>query len=79
MRTITVKISEGLRNELNMYVIRTGQSMSHLIRQAIRDYLQRLGIRNEESVFDVASDLAGSIMGPEDLSSNPEHLNGFGI
>ena len=73
MRTISVKIPEDLDHALSELAERRGQTRSALIREALSAHLL-LG----ESVAPLARGLAGCLDGPEDLSSSPAHLEGYG-
>ena len=48
------------------------------MREAIEAYLAAEGGGSEGSCFDLASDLAGAVSGPFDLSSNRLRLRGYG-
>ena len=57
-----------------------GVSPSDIVRQALQEHLQRRTPR--ESCYDLAKRLGiiGSAKGlPTDLSTNPEHMEGFGL
>jgi predicted transcriptional regulator len=78
MRTITLKLPDGLAARVSATVRRRGVSTSALVREALED---RLGSEKRDragSCLDLAGDLAGVLGGPADLSSNGRHLKGYG-
>jgi Arc/MetJ-type ribon-helix-helix transcriptional regulator len=78
MRTITLKLPDGLAARVSAAVRRRSMSTSALVREALED---RLGAEKDTrpgSCLDLAHDLRGSLEGPADLSSNPAHLKGYG-
>ena len=80
MNTLTVKIPPSLDEALAQASERTHINKSELVRRALDLYLRE---RDQERPFVSALDQAGDLVGcfaggPKDLSSNPEHLAGFG-
>jgi predicted DNA-binding protein len=77
LKTITVKLPRPLAARLSAMVERQQSTQSALVREALERYL---GDDNEQgpSFLELAKDLAGCIAGPEDLSSNKDHLEGYG-
>ncbi len=78
MRTITLKLPDGLAARVSATVRRRGVSTSALVREALED---RLGGETRDrtgSCLDLAAVLAGALTGPADLSSNARHLKGYG-
>ncbi|TMB55179.1 MAG: ribbon-helix-helix protein, CopG family [Chloroflexi bacterium] len=78
MRTITLKLPDGLAARVSATVRRRGVSTSALVREALED---RLGGETRDrtgSCLDLAADLAGALTGPADLASNARHLKGYG-
>ena len=78
MRTITLKLPDGLAARVSATVRRRGVSTSVLVREALEE---RLGGETRDrtgSCLDLAGDLAGVLKGPADLSSNARHLKGYG-
>jgi predicted transcriptional regulator len=78
MKTLTVKIPDALSAELDLATQQTRKSQSELVRTAIGEYLLRTRRRKAASFFDLAKDLAGSVRGPGDLSTNKKYLANFG-
>lgn len=78
MRTITLKLPDGLAARVSATVRRRGVSTSALVREALED---RLGGETRDRAgccLDLAGDLTGVLTGPPDLSSNARHLKGYG-
>ena len=78
MKTISIKVPEGLAVRLDQAVAAAQRSKSDLIREAVEQYLARGDIRLEGSFSTQGADLAGCLEGPHDLSFNPRHLDGYG-
>lgn len=80
MVVLTVKLPKELDSELRGRARSQRLSKSELVRRVLQAYLHE-GTPGHKppSAFDQVSDLVGICMGgPADLSSNPEHLAGFG-
>ena len=80
VNTLTVKIPPGLDEALARASAREHVNKSELVRRALDAYI-RQAERTQPflSALDQAGDLVGCFRGgPADLSSNPEHLAGFG-
>ena len=80
MRTVTIKLPDGLAARLEGLVRRRSTTRSAVVREAVESLLSREGSDADAgSCLDLARDLAGSLAGgPKDLSSNKKHLRGFG-
>ena len=80
MKTISLKVPEGLDAHLERLAAERGTSKSELVRQALEAHLDTLlgGAEGERSFAVLAGDLAGCILGPSDLSTSPGHLEDFG-
>jgi predicted transcriptional regulator len=74
MRATSVKLPESLDRRLTELSRRRKISRSALLREA----LEAFGDRRGQSVSALASDLAGSLVGPRDLSTSPKHMVGYG-
>ncbi len=74
MRTVSVKLPEELDRALTELAKRRCASRSALLREALEAFTRH----QARSVAEAASDLAGSLEGPEDLSSSPQHMSGYG-
>ena len=78
MRTITLKLPDGLAARVSATVRKRGVSTSALVREALEDRLGRESRGQAGSCLDLAADLRGVLAGPFDLSSNPNRLKGYG-
>lgn len=79
MPTISVKLPVRLESHLRRAVVRRRSSRSALVREALEAHLANESAHaSEESCLALASDLAGSLAGPSDLSSNPRRRRGYG-
>jgi Arc/MetJ-type ribon-helix-helix transcriptional regulator len=78
MPTVTVKLPRPLAERLRRAVVRRRSTRSALVREAIEAHLAAEAGGTEASCFDLASDLAGAVSGPSDLSSNRRRLKGYG-
>lgn len=79
MKTLTVKLPDDLARQLDQTAGRKGCTRSALIRQALAGYLVENRASDQgPSALDLAGDLVGCADGPEDLSSNPDHLADYG-
>jgi predicted transcriptional regulator len=78
MRTITVKVPRALGERLSRAVVRRRSTRSAVVRDAIEAYLAAEAAPGAGTCYDLASDLAGSVSGPPDLSSNRGRMRGYG-
>jgi len=78
MKTVTLKLSEILEARLNIFAHKSGLSRSEIVRRALLEYFSRDEVRGSGSFLDLSRDLAGSIEGPSDLSTNKAHLKEYG-
>lgn len=77
MRTISLKLEDGLDQRLVAAARMQRTSKSELVRTAIQTWLDEKRI-GTGSCLDLARDLVGSAEGPSDLSTNRRHMKGFG-
>jgi len=78
MNTVSLKVPEPLAAAITETARRKGVSKSALIREALTEYLGRLGTEQPGSALSQVVDLEGILCGPEDLSVNKDYLEGFG-
>ena len=79
MRTISLKLPDGLLAELEREAKARQVTKSVVVRESLETALRRRPKRRAASCFDVARDLAGSIKGlPSDLAHNAKYMDGFG-
>ena len=79
MERISVRVDERLKKELEAEAREKGVRPSEIVRQALEEHVRRRTPR--ESAYDLAKRLGiiGAAKGlPADLSTNPEHMEGFG-
>jgi predicted transcriptional regulator len=78
MKTLSLKLPESLLERLDAAARERGESRSVLLREAIETVLSGEVRVQHGSCLDLAKDLAGSVMGPEDLSFNKRRMDGYG-
>lgn len=78
MKTITFKCPEKLAKMLSGESKLRKIGKSDLLRQALEFYMLQKGTTPVVSIYSLSKDLCGSLHGPEDLSENPAHLEGYG-
>ena len=78
MKTISIKVPQALAARIEEAAEATGRSKSDLLRDAIEQYLLRGALSTARSISSEATDLSGCLEGPDDLSFNPRHLEGYG-
>ena len=74
MRTVSFKLPEQLDEALNDLARKRKSSRSALVREAI----EALAKGKRRSVTAAVDELASSVEGPADLSTNRKHLVGYG-
>jgi metal-responsive CopG/Arc/MetJ family transcriptional regulator len=77
MKTVTLKIPEMLATMLKTVSSERGLSKSEIIRRALINYFSK-DENKAGSFLDLTKDMAGSIEGPPDLSTNRKYLEGYG-
>jgi predicted DNA-binding protein len=78
MDTLTLKIPDALKEKLKSYSKKLGISKSDIVRDALVEYLEKDEMKKQGSFYDLAKDIAGSVRGASDLSTNKKHLDGYG-
>jgi hypothetical protein len=77
--TLSLRISSAESRALRERAQREGISRAALVRRALRAYGVTPDANPDKSGYDVIQDLIGkSRGGPDDLSTNLEHLDGYG-
>jgi metal-responsive CopG/Arc/MetJ family transcriptional regulator len=79
MERINVRVDQRLKQELEAEAREKGVSPSDIVRQALEEHVKQRTPR--ETCLDIARRIG--ILGiykdaPPDLSTNPEHMEGFG-
>lgn len=77
MKTIAIKLSDDLLAKIQHAAKKRGETKSAVLREALEEYFSK---KNQDtgSCLDLARDLAGSLEGPPDLSTNPLHMDHYG-
>lgn len=78
MKAISIKLPDPLFHDLVQRAKTSASSQSEIIRSALTAYLQNDLQAPTASCAERASRWTGMAQGPADLSTNPEHLRGFG-
>jgi len=78
MTTISLKLPAGLHARLKAVARSKGRTKSDVAREALETFLAGKGPPGTGSCLDIASDLAGCVEGPGDLSFAKKHLRGYG-
>lgn len=77
--TLSLRLSAAERRALQERAQREGISQATVVRRALRAYGVTPEAEPEKTGFDVIKHLVGKRRGgPKDLSSNPDHLDGYG-
>jgi hypothetical protein len=78
MDTLTLKIPKVLKTKLSRYAEQKGLSRSEIVRKALLDFFSEGDVRLNGAFIDYSEDLAGSVEGPSELSTNKKYLDGYG-
>lgn len=80
MSTLSLKLPDALSREIEIASKKRGISKSMLVKKAIAQYLHsnKNSTALQGSFLELAADFCGIFKGPKDLSTNKEHLEGFG-
>ena len=78
MKTLSVKLPNGLDARLTVAARRRKTTKNALVRKALEDVLRESGQANAGSALDLVRDLVGCVAGPADLSMNKAYLKTFG-
>lgn len=78
MDTLTLKIPKELKTKLNRLAKEKGVTQSEIVRKALQDLIADDAFRLDGAFLDFAEDLAGSVEGPAQLSTDKKFLEGYG-
>lgn len=78
MKTISLKLPEGLHVKLARAAREQGKTKSDVVRDALEQFLNGQRQLPAITVGDLAGDLIGSAAGPTDLATNPKYMEGYG-
>mgnify|MGYP003384932584 CR=1 FL=1 len=79
MHTLTVKVPPGLHAKLTALARKRRSTKSAVVREAIERIIAAPEGARAMTAFDLVADLAGSVEGPSDLSTNPKYMEEFGL
>jgi hypothetical protein len=78
MKTLSVKLPDGLDARLTAAARRRKTTKSNLVRKTLQEVLREQDQPKRGSALDLVRDLVGCVAGPADLSVNKAHLKTFG-
>lgn len=78
MKTISLRMADGLDRKLSAAARMQRTTKSNLLRTALQTFLNEGSADHSGSCLELAGDLLGSVEGPSDLSANRRHMKGFG-
>jgi hypothetical protein len=78
MKTLSLKLPDSVATRLALAAKRSKQSKSAIIRAMLEERLSEGNGAAKGSCLELASDLAGCVAGPKDLSTNKKHMQGYG-
>lgn len=78
MDTLTLKVPDVIKSQLNSAAKKQGLSKSDIVRRALVEYFSKDHVTVSGSFLDLAVDLAGTIEASSDLSTSKAHLEGYG-
>ena len=78
MDTLTLKVPDIIKEKLKLISEKKGVSRSEIVRSALLEYFSHDDLDKKGSFLDFSKDLAGSVEGPSDLSTNKEYLERYG-
>jgi hypothetical protein len=78
MKTLSIKLRDGLYAKLAAAARRRKTTKSMVVRKALEAALQEDGKPRRGSALDLARDLVGCVSGPGDLSFNKAYFKDFG-
>src|SRR5262245_4919438 len=73
-KTLTVRLEDDVAEALEREARRTNRSKGRVVRDALKDHLNK----GRRSALEALKKYAGIIEGPEDLSTNKKYLAGLG-
>ncbi len=78
MKTISLKLPDGLSAKLDRLAKIRKQSKSEVVREAIEHLVSGTRPTKPISALDLAGEVVGCFKGPGDLSTNRKHMGGYG-
>ena len=78
MTTLTIKIPEDLKRNVETVARFSGKSVSAIVRESLLRAVRKAGPR-KPTLYERTKDLCGAgSSGINDLATNPQHMKGFG-
>lgn len=80
MKTLSLRIPDDLYARLTAQAERQNLSKTEVARKALQTFLaeDHEPQLSRPSAYELTKDLCGSLEGPDDLSTNQEHMKGYG-
>lgn len=78
MKTLTLKIPEKLEAPLTMVAEKRGLNKSEIVCRALIESFSDTKVNRSGTFLDLAQDLAGTINGSKDPSSNKDYFDNYG-
>ena len=78
MMVVTCKLPKKLAAKLERVAKDEHRSKQALLREAIERRLKTKPAIGRVSAYELVKHLVGTLEGPSDLATNPEHMKGFG-
>jgi predicted transcriptional regulator len=78
MKTVALKLPVELLTKIERAANRRGETKSAVMRAVLEEFFAEQAKETTGSCLDLARDLAGCVQGPEDLSTNPIHMEDYG-
>jgi metal-responsive CopG/Arc/MetJ family transcriptional regulator len=78
MTVVTCKLPKKLAAKLERVAKHERRSEQALLREAIEQRLKATRPAGRVSAYELVKHLVGTLEGPSDLATNPEHMKGFG-
>ena len=76
MVTISLKVPENLAQQLEHEAKKSSRSRSEIVREALKEKFESK--KQRRTMGDALRECGGFFEGPEDLSTNPKYMEGFG-
>lgn len=78
MTVVSCKLPKKLATKLDRVAREERRSKQELLREAIELRLKSRPSVRAVSAYELVKHLVGTLEGPSDLATNPEHMKGFG-
>lgn len=78
MTVVSCKLPKKLAAKLERVAKDERRSKQEVLREAVEQRLKTSRTISRGSAYDLVKHLIGTLEGPSDLATNPEHMKGFG-